>query len=80
MDSFVSSRGQQLQENFSFPNYELIGMITTYRDLSQLEGGNNLYDTKVGYSLIADNLPAEITISFIIGVKGVFCPLNELKY
>ncbi|MGY0035860.1 hypothetical protein [Pedobacter sp. NJ-S-72] len=51
LDSFVSSKGQQLQENFSFPNYELIGMMTTYRDLSQLEGGANLYDTNVGYSL-----------------------------
>ncbi|MCX2492622.1 hypothetical protein OQX63_04010 [Pedobacter sp. PF22-3] len=61
LDSFVSSRGQQLQENFSFPNYELIGMITTYRDLSQLEGGDNLYDTKVGYSLTTDNLPTEVT-------------------
>jgi len=61
LDSFVSSRGQQLQENFPFPNYELIGMITTYRDLSQLEGGNNLYDTKVGYALTTDNLPSEVT-------------------
>ncbi|HWW41718.1 hypothetical protein [Pedobacter sp.] len=61
LDSFVSSRGQQLQENFSFPNYELIGMITTYRDLSQLEGGANLYDTNVGYSLTSDNLPTEVT-------------------
>jgi len=61
LDSFVSSRGQQLQENFSFPDYELIGMITTYRDLSQLEGGDNLYDTKVSYSLTTDNLPTETT-------------------
>ncbi|WP_270089975.1 hypothetical protein [Sphingobacterium sp. SYP-B4668] len=61
LDNLVSSRGQQLQENFSFPNYELIGMITTYRDLSQLEGGDNLYNTNVGYTLSTDNLPDEVT-------------------
>lgn len=61
LESLVSSKSQDLEENFPFPNYELIGMITTYRDLSQLEGGNNLYNTQVGYSLNTKNLPTEVT-------------------
>lgn len=61
LDAFVSARGEQLTANFPYAGYELIGMITTYRDLSQLEGGNNLYDTNVGYSLSTDNLSDEVT-------------------
>ena len=51
LDSFVSERGNELMRNFSSPGYELITMISTFRDLSQLEGGSNLRDTKVNYKL-----------------------------
>jgi hypothetical protein len=60
LDDFISKRGEELARNFGFPGYELITMISTYRDLSQLEGGNNLYNTKVDYTLSTDNLPSEV--------------------
>jgi hypothetical protein len=60
LDSFVSERGNELNRNFPFPGQELITMISTYRDLSQLQGGNNLYNTKVSYTLSTDNLTDEV--------------------
>jgi hypothetical protein len=60
LDSFVSERRSELSQNFPFPGQDLISMISAYRDLSQLEGGNNLYTTNVDYKLTTDNLSSEV--------------------
>lgn len=67
LETFIVERGKDLLNNFPYPGFELYGMISTYRDLSQLKGGANLYDTNVGYSLTTDNLSSEVDrlISYI---------------
>lgn len=59
LDSFISVRHDILTKQFPFPNKSLITMISTYRDLSQLDEGSNLYDTNVEYHLSSDNLSSE---------------------
>ena len=58
-NTFLTFRSDQLKGNFNIPGYELYTMITTYRDLSQLSGGDNLYITGNEYSLTTDNLTDE---------------------
>ena len=59
LDSLVSERSSQLKTMFPPPNYDLISMVSSYRDLSQLDGGDNLYDTGIHYKLHTDNLDEE---------------------
>lgn len=59
IDAFLMARSAQLKKDFAFEGYQLYSMMTTYRDLSQLEGGNNLYDTGNRYYLTTDNLEEE---------------------
>lgn len=58
-DSFLRDRVEQLKVSFPIKNYELIASGSYFRDLSQLEGGNNLFFAKKGYSLTTDNLVDE---------------------
>ncbi|WP_026896799.1 hypothetical protein [Daejeonella oryzae] len=60
LETFIVERGTQLNTNFPFPDYEIISMMSTYRDLSQLQGGNNLYNTNVSYSLSTNNINSEV--------------------
>ncbi len=60
LDTFVEERGKELHRNFPFTDYQLYSMGSTYRDLTQLEGGNNLYLTNVHYRLATSNLNGEI--------------------
>ena len=59
IDTFLLARCAQVKKDFPVEGYQLYSMMTTYRDLSQLEGGNNLYDTGNRYYLTTDNLDDE---------------------
>ncbi|WPV02828.1 hypothetical protein SNE26_13655 [Mucilaginibacter sp. cycad4] len=60
IDVLLTTRNQQLKVDFPISNYTLYKMISCYRDLSQLEGGSNLYPTGNSYELTTDNLDDEI--------------------
>lgn len=68
IETFMAERSKQLKKEFPFPNYTLYSMITCYRDLSQLRGGDNLYDTGNSYNLTTDNLDSE-TIRLLSNVS-----------
>jgi len=60
ISSFVIARSDQLQKQFPIQGYTLFSMASSYRDLSQLKGGINLYNTGNQYRLSTDNLQTEI--------------------
>ncbi|PJJ83399.1 hypothetical protein [Mucilaginibacter auburnensis] len=59
INNFFTERSNQLKNTFPISGYDLYSMMTNYRDLAQLEGGNNLYDTGNSYVLNTDNLEEE---------------------
>ncbi len=61
IETLMVGRSEQLKKDFPIPNYNLYSMITCYRDLSQLDGGDNLYGTGNSYYLTTDNLDTETT-------------------
>lgn len=59
--SFLASRRDQLLSDGS-GNRTLIGSITSYRDLSQIQGGDNLGSPACSYQVKTDNLSDEVDI------------------
>lgn len=59
-NSFLSERKNELKSFFPLKDYELIAMGSSFRDLSKLGNGNNLFSTRKKYTLLTDNLDSEI--------------------
>ena len=59
IEIFIVAAREQYKKTFPTFESDLYGMMTAYRDLSQLEGGDNLYDTGNRYELNTDNLDEE---------------------
>lgn len=66
VDSMLRSKAEQLENDFT-GNQDLYSTITYYRDLSQLEGGSNLYDTGYGHDVSTLNLKqhSENAVSYV---------------
>lgn len=91
-NSFLKERVNQLRKSFPINGFELISMGSSFRDLSQLEGGNNLFPTSKNYILFTDELETEadrilsfyscVTISQVFEVFETFLKdsLTELIF